>query len=226
MRGPRGGIGALSGPQRAFWRVPVCGSVSSMPRANRTILPDGGYHLTHRSHSKGRLFRCARDRTDYCRMLRKCLVGGRNREGRRNAKGRGEVRESGSARSRTERDPRETELRKARNTRKGVRECAKPTERSRTARVPTKLVTKVPVPGGSGRLWRDRRSRPTGASRTILSIPQSCLKIHCGWRVAESTRRRALGRARTRRRAGPASPQSKKDAMPFLSRHGCDTLLA
>ena len=36
----------------AFYRVSVWGSVLSTPRANRTILPGGSYHLTHRCHGR------------------------------------------------------------------------------------------------------------------------------------------------------------------------------
>jgi len=36
----------------AFYRVSVWGSVLSTPRANRTILPGGSCHLTHRCHGR------------------------------------------------------------------------------------------------------------------------------------------------------------------------------
>ena len=44
-----------------------------MPRANRYILPGFTYHVTHRCHDRSFLFRFARDRDVYRKMLRERL---------------------------------------------------------------------------------------------------------------------------------------------------------
>ena len=41
-----------------------------MARANRYILPEQIYHVTHRCHDRSFLLRCARDRDAYRAMLR------------------------------------------------------------------------------------------------------------------------------------------------------------
>ena len=41
-----------------------------MPRANRYILPEYVYHLTHRCHNRKFLLRCRLDRIEYCSRLR------------------------------------------------------------------------------------------------------------------------------------------------------------
>ena len=52
---------------------------SSVPRANRYVVPGFCYHITHRCHDQAFPLRFSRDRDDYRNRLRETLRGGRCR---------------------------------------------------------------------------------------------------------------------------------------------------